>query len=173
MLVYLQMIPEEKGKRKFRRLHDKYKGLMFYVANRILNNEMDAEDAVHEAFIAISKNISKISDVNANKTRSYVVTIVSNEAKNIYRTKKRHETVGFEEAFMGEKVFGHEMSALAMAMARLPAKYREVLLLKYDNGYKSKEIAKMLGMSDGMVRQTLMKARELLKEELEKEGVEV
>lgn len=60
MLIYLQMIEEPRDKRKFQRLHDRYLGLMLFVARRVLGNEQDAEDAVQEAFCAIAKNISNI-----------------------------------------------------------------------------------------------------------------
>jgi len=52
MLIYLQMIENEEEKLKFIQIYEKYKDLMFYVAKRILGNDADAEDAVHEAFLA-------------------------------------------------------------------------------------------------------------------------
>lgn len=173
MLVYLQNIPDKRDKRKFRKLYDKYSRLMYSVAYNILHNGSDAEDAVHEAFVAISKNFSKISSLDANKMRSCIVIIVRNKAIDIYNANRRRSTLLLDEAYMGAAASDVDISPLAEAMLRLPEKYRSVIMLKYDNGFKSKEIAQMLGMSDGMVRQTLMKARELLRAELEKEGVEV
>jgi len=52
MLIYLQMIENEEEKLKFIQIYEKYKDLMFYVAKHILGNDADAEDAVHEAFLA-------------------------------------------------------------------------------------------------------------------------
>lgn len=53
MLIYLQMIESEADKSKFERLYLRYRGLMFSVAMRLLSNEQDAEDAVHQAFLSI------------------------------------------------------------------------------------------------------------------------
>ena len=53
MLIYLQMIESEEDKSKFEAIYNKYRYLMFSVANRVLNNQYDAEDAVHQAFISI------------------------------------------------------------------------------------------------------------------------
>ena len=173
MLVYLQMIDDPKDKSKFEQLYHRYRGLMFHVANKILNNTADAEDAVGEAFIAIAKNIQKISDIHAHKTRAYVVIIVERKAIDIYRAKQRRADAGFDEAYEGAVTPAPTDNTAAQAMARLPDKYRELLYLKHYCGYSSKEIAKMMGLSDDMVRRTLSDARKRLKEELEKEGIEV
>lgn len=63
MLIYMMMIDSESDQSKFEQIYMKYKGLMFYVANDILHNEHDAEDAVHQAFIKIAENIKKINKV--------------------------------------------------------------------------------------------------------------
>ena len=57
MIIYLQMIDAPEDKHKFEILYTEYRGLMFYIANQILNNKQDAEDAVHTAFVSIAENI--------------------------------------------------------------------------------------------------------------------
>lgn len=59
MLIYLQMIESEQDQVKFLQLYERYRGLMFYVANQILHSEQDAEDAVYEAFVSIIENLKK------------------------------------------------------------------------------------------------------------------
>ena len=49
---------------------------------------------------------------------------------------------------------------------RLPAKYREVILLRYYEGLKLKEVASALRLSDGKVRSRLNKANDLLRDRL-------
>ena len=53
MIIYLQMIESDEDKSKFEQLYIMYKGLMFHVAMKILKNEFDAEDAVHQAFLSL------------------------------------------------------------------------------------------------------------------------
>ena len=62
MLAYMSLMDSADDKSKFERVYQSYKGLMFYTANRILNNPQDAEDAVHTAFVKIAENISKIQE---------------------------------------------------------------------------------------------------------------
>lgn len=45
---------------------------MFHVAMKILKNEFDAEDAVHQAFLSLIENLKKISDVKCPKTRASI-----------------------------------------------------------------------------------------------------
>lgn len=54
MLAYMSLMDSADDKSKFERVYQSYKGLMFYTANRILNNPQDAEDAVHTAFVKIA-----------------------------------------------------------------------------------------------------------------------
>jgi len=89
MLSYMSLMDSADDKSKFERIYQSYKGLMFYTANRILNNPQDAEDAVHTAFVKIAENISKIQEAVCPKTKVFVVTIVENTAIDLYRKKKR------------------------------------------------------------------------------------
>lgn len=81
----------------FERVFLKYRYLMLYVANKILQNHHDAEDAVHEAFISVIKNIDKFSDVESPKTRSLIVLIVERKAIDILRKKQRENLLEINE----------------------------------------------------------------------------
>ncbi len=54
-------------------------------------------------------------------------------------------------------------------MSRLPAAYREVLLLRYYHGYTVREIAPMLGRKPGAVQKLLTRAKAALRKILEQE----
>ena len=61
MLCYLAMIDTPAEREKFEILYEKYKGLMLYVADRLLLCREDAEDAVHQAFLSVIENLHKIA----------------------------------------------------------------------------------------------------------------
>lgn len=168
MLIYLAMIETEADKSKFETIYTAYKNLMFYVANQILGDTKDAEDVVHQAFIKVIENIEKIDEATCPKTRGFVVTITERKAIDLYRQRHRHTTVSLDTG-LGETMEGRggleEIPAkltLAEAMAQLPERYREVLLLKYDAGYKEKEIADLLSMSEENVHKTVQRAKNRL-----------
>lgn len=70
------------------------------------------------------------------QTRYLIVTITENKAIDLYRKRKAKTVVPFEEEYIGvpeqsliDQV--EENDRLVKAIALLPGKYREVLLLKY------------------------------------------
>ena len=171
MIVYLQMIEDDGDKSKFEQIYRKYRGLMFHVARNILHNDRDAEDAVHQAFLAIIENLNKISDIHCPKTRSFLVIIVERKSIDILRKNNRmipmernDETQGMEIPLPGD-------NGLADALAKLPARYREVLLLRYDQGYSAKEIAKLFQMQPAAVQKLIWRAKQALQSILEVEGI--
>lgn len=164
MLIYLQMIDDPKDRLKFERLHHKYRGLMHHVAYKVLGNTHDAEDAVQEAFFSIAQNMKKISGVERPKTRAYIVTITENKAIDIYRKKQGHPTGELIEAMAGLTVEYDGSDDLARCMAKLPARYRTFLLLRYAHGYTVKEVAKMMDMSVSAAYKLEQRAKKKLEE---------
>ena len=51
LVYYLQMLDTPEEKIRFEQIYLKYRGLMYQVADGILHNRQDAEDAVHNAFL--------------------------------------------------------------------------------------------------------------------------
>lgn len=151
MIIYLQMIESDEDKSKFEQLYIMYKGLMFHVAMKILKNEFDAEDAVHQAFLSLIENLKKISDVKCPKTRAYIVIITERKAIDIIRSRSKLVDMEFWESTYGIEIPLPGDHGLADAMARLPAAYRDILLLRYYNGYSVREISSMLHATEGSV----------------------
>lgn len=171
MLIYLQMIETEQERAKFETVYLQYRNLMFSAAYAILQNREDAEDAVHQAFVKIAENMGKISEAVCPKTASFVVTIVENKAIDLYRRKKNHPTLPLEEEAMGLAVEYSGENELARCMAALPAKYRQVLLLKHYHGYSVKEIARMLNLSAANVQKIEQRAKAKLEVLCKEAGV--
>lgn len=147
MLVYLQMIEADGDKSKFEQIYQAYRGLMFHTAYKLLQQEQDAEDVVHEAFVKIANNILKISDPVCPKTRAYVVTIVENQAIDMLRKRNRHPSVSFEDAAYGLGMQDDHEDLLSDCILKLPVRQRQVIWLKYYHGYSLREISKILGIS--------------------------
>ena len=51
LVCYVQMLDTPEEKIRFEQIYTKYRGMMYCIANSILKNDQDAEDAVHNAFI--------------------------------------------------------------------------------------------------------------------------
>lgn len=169
ILIYLSMIESEEDKSKFEQIYLCYRDLMFYVALKILQNEHDAEDAVHQAFLAILESLDKIAEVNSSKTRGFVVVIVERRAIDIIRSRQKIKLAQMDEISVEYPVPGD--NPLAVAIAKLPPRYREAILLRYFHGYDTKELARMLDMKRASVDKLLWRAKEKLQKIIE-EGAE-
>ena len=169
MLIYLQMIETPEGKTKFRRLYEAYKGLMFYVAKGILQQDQDAEDAVHEAFIKIARNMVKISDPVCPKTRAYVVQVVESVAIDLLRQRNRRLRGEVSKDYPGIVAEYHGENRVTQCILELPPHDREVLLLRYDQGYSLRETAQLLGISEAAARKREQRAKARLEEKCKEE----
>lgn len=170
MLIYLAMIDSPDDQSKFERVYLKYRYLMLHIAKQILQNHHDAEDVVHQAFVSIIENIDKIADIDSPKTRSFVVIITERKAIDMLRQNQRRHTLRLDEDITGIEMPSSLENPVADAIVKLPVHYREVLLLRFDNGFTTKEIASMLKISDSGVRKLIARAKKALQEILDKEG---
>ena len=170
MFIYLAMIDSPDDQDKFERVYIKYRYLMLHVANKILQNHHDAEDAVHQAFISVIENLDKIPEVNSPKTRSYIVIITERKAIDLLRKIKKRQALEFNEDITGVVIPFDMDNPIAAAITKISAQYREVLLLRYHNGFSAKEIASILNISDSGVRKLLSRAMKALQESLERES---
>lgn len=166
MLIYLQALDSPEDRTRFEALYTAYRGLMFHVARRILNNDQDAEDAVHMAFVSLAEYT--LPQSLGPRARCLAVTVAERKAIDLYRFKSRHPQAELEE--IPGCAAPPSDGTLAGAMAALPPRYREVLLLRYYNGYSTAETAGLLGLTPGNVRQVASRAKRLLAAELAERG---
>lgn len=94
---------------------------------------------------------------------------------DLYRKRKSKTVVPFEEEYIGVPEQSmidqiEENDRLVKAIALLPGKYREVLLLKYSHGYSMDEIAMILSMSKENVKKIIQRARKKLEKQLSEEA---
>lgn len=177
MLIYLSMIESDNDRSKFEIIYREYRDLMLYIANQILGDAKDSEDVVHQSFIKLIGVLEKVDEPKYHKTRSLVVTIVERTAIDLYRRRRRENTVSLDEEFVNvpneaQIEAADERTDLASAIASLPTRYREVLLLRYDNGFSNREIARLLSVSEVNVRKTIQRAKERLGRILGEGGAE-
>lgn len=155
----------------FNTLYLKYRKLMFHVANQILQNDADAEDAVQLALLKISENAAKLSDIDSPKTKGYIITVTENKAIDIYRQNLRHrkipvddETLHFTVSYEGDDTF-------TCCILALPTLYRHIIMLKHYYGYNTREISHLMDISLANTYKTEQRAKRMLEELCKKEGV--
>ncbi len=169
MWIYLQMLEDADDRAIFRAIYEKYAGLMFAVAFSILQSREEAEDAVHQAFLAILKNWNKKISPTCPKTRSWIVIITERKALDALRARSRRSGIPFDEEHMGYPFPPPGDGGLADAIAHLSARDRELILLRYDQGYSVREIARMTDQTPAAVQKAITRAKTRLRILLEEE----
>lgn len=158
---------------KLGELYIKYKKLMYSIAYDILNDIHEAEDVVQHAIIKIAYYIEKIDDVNSNKTKHLVITIVKNTSIDIYRRKKRNliididvlsDTLESNEIPLDDLVIRlSEAKEISEKLSELKNEYADILTLKYYHQFNNEEIADILNITNENARIRLFRARNCLK----------
>ena len=170
----MQVFDTEEQKSRFEQAYQKYSKIGFYYAREILRDDALAEDALHDAFLSLARNMDKIGEIDCNKSFNYFVTIVKNTSISALRRQRRARMIemddeqtlfqledqgaGPEQQLM-EKV---SYEQLLEAIRTLKPAYQAPLLLKYANGYTEAEIAKALGMTVSNVSVRIHRAKQKL-----------
>ena len=170
LVYYLQMLDTPEEKNRFEQIYLKYRGLMYHVADSILHDRQEAEDAVHNAFLRILKKFSKFQNTPAKDLAPQIVVIARNEAISLLRKRKDTDPLedwgGFAET--AEEVSDYH--ALVDTFTRLPQTYRAAMEMKLLLGYSDGEIAAKLGLSKKAVSVRISRGRQLLRDIVEREG---
>lgn len=167
--LYLSLVENENDKEKFEEIYIRYKSLMLSRAYEILRDRELSEDAVHNAFIRILKNLEKLDETDSNRTKGFVMIVLENVAKTMYVKNRRQNIIELNENISEdtnveidtEKKLTAEF--IAQKIAQLPDTYREIITLKYLHGLNDKEIASVLNISQTSARKRLQRSREKLK----------
>ncbi len=170
MILFLDMLDSEEEKSKFARIYEKYRYFLWYLANERLQDAWLAEDAVQEAFLALTRHMDKIGDPESAATRNFLATIVKNKAIDIIRRRKGvieenfDETVNREaqEDILDTYLVRENYERILDAVAKLDEIYRVVFEYKYLHGLSDAEIADMLGVSQKTVNVRIFRARKKL-----------
>ena len=139
-------------KRKFEILYEKYKYLMMKVAMDVLQDSYMAEDAVHNAFVKLVKNMDKIGEVDSTATKRYIITVTKNASIDLYRKRKKQSA---SELYMDE-----------LAESAAAVSYPET-------DTENREIAKLYGIKEVTVKQRIARGKEMIERalaELEEES---
>lgn len=171
MIIYLQTIDDPSDKVKFEQLYLRYQAFMYQIAYHILQNKQDAEDAVHNAFLCIAKNIEKVGDPTSRRTQGYIFIIVERKAIDLYRERKLKESDELREDQIGISYPPPDDHDLVWCITQLPPRYRQMIFLKYSHGYTVKEIAEILGISHAAASKLDQRAKLKLEEICREEGI--
>ena len=154
-----------------REIFRKYAGKMLGVCQRYARNSMDAEDIVQDAFIKVFDKIHQFK--SEGSFEGWIRRIVVNTALKKYTVIRYDKEVsGYEikerdESTTEASAYSHISEKELMGLINnLPDGYRLIFNLYVIEGYQHDEIAEMLKIQAGTSRSQLVKARNMLKNQL-------
>ncbi len=162
-------------------LYDRYGRVLFPLALRIVRDRADAEDVVHDAFVALNERASQY-DRDKGTVVAWLITLVRN--LSIDRTRRRdrrgtltRDVLAFEppnvvkdpEQLVGD---AHERAKIQRALAKLPSIQAWTLTVAFFEGLSYPEIAEREGVPLGTVKSRAARALAALRTALAEEGVD-
>jgi RNA polymerase sigma-70 factor (ECF subfamily) len=158
-----------------RQLYEKYKDDLLTIATSLLHEASAAEDILHDVFVSFAAGIGRFE--LRRSLRQYLITCVVNRVRDRFRRKKyevieldKVSPVGSDSDRPEQLVmFSEETRLLTDALAKVPFKQREAIILHLQAGMKFREIAALQGVPmstvQGRYRYGLDKLRSLIRGE--------
>lgn len=150
-------------------LYKKYSSKMLAICTRYLTDKAEAEDAMINGFVRVFNQLENFRQEGSFE--GWIRRIIVNEALALLRKKKMYlepaESADYYADYQIEEKHLEAEELLAMVQ-KLPTGYRTVFNLYAIEGYSHKEIADLLGITESTSKSQLNRARNMLKNELEK-----
>jgi RNA polymerase sigma-70 factor (ECF subfamily) len=167
--------------RAYTDLVERYRGALYHIVVKMVRRPVEAEDLVQEAFI---KAFGALKSYRFEyRFSTWLYKIAANCAIDYLRKRKIEamsldrpvETAdGTVQVELADWTYNPEETlhkqrqriSIAEAIAALPPKYKEVIIMRHAQDMPYYEIAKKLDVPVGTVKARIFRARELLKKEL-------
>lgn len=163
---------------KFKLLVKEHKNRIFNYAQLMLKNRMDADDIAQEVLIRVWNNIDNF---NLLAAKSYIMKITHNlcidylRRNKVSASREIEMTEVFEETYVDNRNANDTVknidfkileTKIKSILERMPDNLKSIFVLYDIEGYKYKEISKILDIPENSVKVYLFRARKYLQEEL-------
>lgn len=163
----------------FKFIVDRYQERLIRYGRKILFNPSDVEDIVQEVFIKAYKNFQSYD--TSRKFSSWIYRIAHNEFINHGKKFSRLALDYFDlEVFLPHKASATDVESdfdreqlkgmVESSVNSLPTKYREPFVLYCYEGLDYKEIADVLRLPTSTVGVRILRAKQLLKKQIQNNG---
>ena len=170
-LAIISAYKERRDATCFRLLYDRYAAKIYGKALTMLKKEASAKDATQEIFTKIFLSLGKFH--GQSKFSTWVYSVTYNYCIDLIRKEKRSRDIFADEVENPPDIEAEEVpdtalmnikvNELRQVLRNISETDRRLLLLKYKDGIKIKEIAKMYDKSESAVKMQLKRAKEKAK----------
>ena len=152
----------------FDQLIDRDLGMLRTAAYRILGNAFDADEAIQQALLTAWRKFDSFR--HHAKPSSWLYRITVNSSYDMLRRKQRERRKLDEYAGQIPEPAKPDarLEELELAIAELPALYREAISIGYLSGLDGEKAAAILECPVNTLHQRVHKAKQLLKQKMER-----
>lgn len=151
-------------------LYDAHYATLVRVAVLLVHDRESAEDIVQDAFVDMCRRWPRLRD--RERAAGYLRTAVVNRSRSVLRHRKvvdrhRSESAGTAPGADDAVLSRSHRESMLDALAELPRRQREVLVLRYYLDLSESEIATTLDISTGSVKTHASRGAATLRDTLE------
>jgi RNA polymerase sigma-70 factor, ECF subfamily len=159
-------------------LYDRFGGVAYGLALRVVRDPALAEDAVQEGFLTVWRTAARFVPERA-KASSWILTLVHRRSVDIVRREQPRRAEPIETAPQPSANLTEDEAWLRLrraqvqrALRRLPDQQREAIELAYYGGFTQSELADRLGEPLGTIKSRMFAGLARLRELLAEPGLE-
>jgi len=143
--------------------------MLYRIAFKYLNNHDDTLDALQETAYKAIKYSRKLK--NEAYTSTWITRILINTCFQMLKKKKKYEWVELDERVNKGCELESELE-LDDLILKINSKYRDVIVMKYIEGYKIKEIAEIYDKPENTIKTWLRRGLKSLEKEVSYEWLQ-
>lgn len=145
-----------------RNVIDRYSNTVFRVSYQYVRDRHDAEDVMQEVFVALTNYLRNDSFKSDEHVKAWLIRVAINKSINVAKSNSRRNK---NETYDNREIrVNPQYDELEYILSQLTAIDREIIYLRYYEGYSAREIADFLGMTEQAVFKRLQRARTQLKD---------
>lgn len=137
----------------------KYSDMLYIICIVILCNEHDVQDAIQDTFCRYMEK--KPNFRSEEHEKAWLIRVATNISRDMIRFRIRHPKVSIDE--LENSLVAPQQKETLKELLELPVKQKMVIYLHYVEGYHIKEIADILGITEGAVKMRLQRGREQMR----------
>ena len=163
--MVVESVEQQTFSREFEQVFGEHHDIVYRTAYGVTGSVEDAEDVAQTIFLQVLRR--EISVSSMKNPAGYLYRAAVNLSLTIVRSRARRASVTVETLasvpILTPSRAEEQHRKLYEAIALLPSKMAEILILRYQHDFSDVEIARMLGTSRGVIAVSLYRARARLK----------
>ena len=152
----------------FAALYQRYHSPMVALAYSLLADRDLAEDAAQETFAIACQKLGTLR--HSDKFAAWLASICRNVSRSILRSKGKSTAVNFQERFENQNDEHDRRDAIREAVWKLRRTDRELIVMRYYDGFSRAQISSVLDISPSAVNGRLVRAKRKIAKYLRRNG---